>query len=71
MYFDLNGDGRWTTGDWSEKRQPEPVYYFPSKLALRANWDFEETFDYTVVPQLESKPMEIVKNGSAALNKKK
>ena len=71
MYFDLNGDGRWTTGDWSEKRQPEPVYYFPSKLALRANWDFEETFDYTVVPQLESKPMEIVKDGYAALNKKK
>lgn len=62
MYLDLNGDGRWTTGDWAEKRQPEPVYYFPSKLTLKANWEFEETFDHTAKPQLESKPREIVRD---------
>ena len=66
LYFDLNGDGRWTTGDWITKRQPEPVYYFPAKLTLRANWDFEEHFDYLARPQLEAKPRELRKDASAA-----
>lgn len=68
MYIDVNGDGRWTTGDWLTKRQPEPVFYFPSKLKLRANWDFEETFDYKSVPQIDSKPKALFKKPS---NKKK
>lgn len=65
LYFDLNGDGRWTTGDWATKRQPEPVYYFPAKLSLRANWDFEERFDYLARPQLEAKPRELRKDATA------
>ena len=69
MYIDENGDQKWTTGDWATHRQPEKVYYFPSKLSLRANWDFEETFDYTQVPQLESKPQELLQD--AAEKKKK
>ena len=62
MYLDLNGDGKWTPGSWEQKRQPEPVYYFPAKLTLKANWEFEETFDYTAKPQTESKPQEIRKD---------
>jgi hypothetical protein len=65
MYLDLNGDGRWTTGDWELKRQPEPVYYFRSKLSLKANWEFEESFDHTAVPQRDSKPQEIRKDTNA------
>lgn len=65
LYFDLNGDGKWTTGDWAEKRQPEPVYYFPAKLTLRANWDFEEIFDYLARPQLDAKPRELRKDASS------
>ena len=60
MYIDYNGDGKWTTGDWMKKRQPEPVYYFPSKLKLRANWDFEENFDHLATPQTSSKPRALV-----------
>ena len=60
LYIDLNGDGKWTTGDWLTKRQPEPVYYYPSKLKLRANWDFEENFDHLAVPQVESKPQALI-----------
>ena len=62
LYIDENGDGKWTTGDWATHRQPEPVYYFPSKLPLRANWEFEEDFDYMAVPQLDSKPQELLKD---------
>lgn len=60
LYMDYNGDGKWTTGDWLKKRQPEPVYYFPSKLKLRANWDFEESFDHLAIPQVDSKPAALV-----------
>lgn len=60
MYIDYNGDGKWTTGDWMKKRQPEPVYYFPSKLKLRANWDFEENFDHLATSQTSSKPRALV-----------
>ena len=56
LYIDLDANGKWTTGDWALKRQPEPVYYFPKKLSLRANWDFEETFDHLALPLLEQKP---------------
>lgn len=59
LYLDLNEDGHWTTGDWMKHRQPEPVYYFSGKLTLRANWDFEETFDIHAKPLLEQKPAEI------------
>lgn len=65
LYFDLDGNGKWTTGDWATKRQPEPVFYFPAKLTLRANWDFEEIFDYLARPQLDSKPRELIKDAAA------
>lgn len=65
LYFDLDGNGKWTTGDWATKRQPEPVFYFPAKLTLRANWDFEEIFDYLARPQLDSKPRELIKDATA------
>ena len=56
LYIDWNEDGEWTTGDWLQHRRPEPVYYYPAKLKLRANWEFEETFDHLALPQTESKP---------------
>lgn len=65
LYIDENQDGAWTTGDWDRHRQPEPVYYFAQKLALRANWDFEEEFRYLEGERLEQKPKEIVKDASS------
>ncbi len=39
---DQNKNGRWDTGDYFARRQPEPV--FSKKLeALRANWEIEAT----------------------------
>ena len=60
LYIDYNVDGKWTTGDWLSKRQPEPIYYYPNRLKLRANWDFEESFDHLAIPQVESKPEALV-----------
>lgn len=44
LFLDLDGDSVWTTGDYFLKRQPEPMFYFPKRLKIRDNWDFEETF---------------------------
>jgi hypothetical protein len=39
---DYNKNGRWDTGDYNEKRQPEPI--MQRKLdTLRANWEVEAT----------------------------
>ncbi|MBQ7531553.1 MAG: Ig-like domain-containing protein [Paludibacteraceae bacterium] len=61
LYIDVDGNGQWTTGDWALKRQPEPVYYYSKKLSLRANWEFEESFDHLALPLLEQKPKALIK----------
>lgn len=65
LYIDENEDGKWTTGSWAEKRQPEPVYYFPEKIQTKSNWDFEEEWDYQAVEQTKAKPAELIKASSA------
>lgn len=65
LILDINGDGKWTTGSLVEKRQPEQVIYFPKKLNLRANWNFEETFGWQSIPLLDQKPDAIRKDGNA------
>lgn len=61
MFMDKNSNGRWDTGDLSTKRQAEDVYYYPRKFTLKANWEFEETWDYTQLPLLKQKPVELNK----------
>jgi uncharacterized protein (DUF2141 family) len=38
---DINLNGRWDTGDYIKKRQPEDIYYYPENIELRANWTME------------------------------
>ncbi|MBE7175702.1 MAG: Ig-like domain-containing protein [Mucilaginibacter polytrichastri] len=42
--YDLNKDGRWTTGNVQRRTQPEPMYVYPKDITLRPNWDYEEKF---------------------------
>lgn len=70
MFLDRNGDGKWTTGSYLSSRQPEEVYYYPKKLKLIKNWEFEETWDYNAIPLLKQKPDELIKKpeGSGSKN---
>jgi uncharacterized protein (DUF2141 family) len=43
--YDLNGDGKWTTGDYILKRQPEPVSFYDQELEVKENWNFENNWD--------------------------
>ena len=60
LYIDQDGNGEWTTGDFALKRQPEQVYYYPKKLTLRANWEFEEVFDHLDPALRNTKPQALV-----------
>ena len=42
---DLNENNQWDTGNYLNKIQPEPVYYFKGEIDVRANWDLNETFN--------------------------
>lgn len=41
---DLNGNGKWDTGYYLEKRQAEKVLYMKQVMKVRQNWDFEQTW---------------------------
>ncbi|MGB5315883.1 MAG: hypothetical protein WBN56_07765, partial [Robiginitalea sp.] len=44
LIFDSNKNGRWDTGDYMTKRQPERIIYYPGSVEVRANWEQVETF---------------------------
>lgn len=37
--FDTNQDGRWNTGIWESRIQPEKVVFYPGEIIIRSNWD--------------------------------
>ena len=42
---DENGNGKWDTGNYLQRIQPEKVFYFSKELELRANWTIEEEWE--------------------------
>ncbi len=44
VIFDSNENGKWDTGNWLKKLQPERVSYYPGLIEVRANWEKIETF---------------------------
>ena len=41
LIYDSNRNGKWDTGNYRKKQQPEKVKYYPEPLTIRANWDME------------------------------
>lgn len=58
---DLNGNGKWDAGDYEKGLQPEPVYYYPGQLQLRAGWDINQDWNLTATPLIQQKPDAIKK----------
>jgi uncharacterized protein (DUF2141 family) len=48
VIYDQNGDGLWTTGDFSSGRQPEPVSYYPQEIETKKDWFIENPWDLKV-----------------------
>lgn len=45
VIYDINGDGKWTTGNFDTGRQPEPVSYYPNELEIKSGWEIENDWD--------------------------
>lgn len=50
---DRNGNGKWDTGNYRKKQQPEPIFYFDKPLSIRGYWELEESFDLDI-PKTDS-----------------
>ena len=45
IIFDADNDGKWTSGDFDKKRQPEQVTYYPDEIDVKAMFDIEQDWD--------------------------
>jgi len=61
MYYDHNGDGHWTTGDYAANRQGEEAYFYTGALQLRAGWEITQTWNPNAHPLYQQKPSKITK----------
>ncbi|MCD8264764.1 MAG: Ig-like domain-containing protein [Tannerellaceae bacterium] len=62
LIVDRNQNGKWDTGNYAEKLQPEEVFYSPKMYDVKQNWEVEETWDVRALPLPEQKSLEITKN---------
>lgn len=44
VIFDANGNGKWDSGNYLQKVQPEKVVYYPDIIEVRAFSEYENTF---------------------------
>ena len=44
MICDDNRNGKWDTGNFNLRRQPERVFYFNQKIETKSSWDIEYTW---------------------------
>jgi len=60
---DLNGNGKWDTGNFARRLQPEKVYYYDQVIDLpRKNSDQDLQWDIKALPVNKQKPLDITKN---------
>jgi len=60
-FVDKDGNGEWTTGDYDAGRSPEPVYYLPKEIPVKAQWEVDQDWNLTKVPLMRQKPQRLVK----------
>jgi hypothetical protein len=62
LVLDTNKNGKWDTGEFSDNRQPEMVYYYHKAFDLKPNWELSEDWDIAALPLDKQKPLEITQN---------
>ncbi len=59
---DLNGDGKWQSGDPLINLQPEQSFYYPKAITIKQNWNKVESWSVLATPLDQMKPEAILKN---------
>jgi len=49
VIYDIIGDGKWTTGDLIERRQPEPVSFYPQELEIKEDRVVDQDWDISTM----------------------
>lgn len=60
-FVDRNGDGEWTTGHFDSGLHPEPTYYFPKAISVKAQWELEQDWELRGIAPMRQKPAKITK----------
>ena len=69
-FVDRNGNGRWDTGDYRARLQPEDVYYYQRNMEAKAKWDIKQQWNLTERPRYGQKPGAITKQKADKERKK-
>ena len=63
MFDDVNGNGKWDTGEYEQKRQAESVWYIKRSWVLKQDWTHEtELWNINEYPIFQQKPDELQKD---------
>ncbi|MDR0506125.1 MAG: Ig-like domain-containing protein [Dysgonamonadaceae bacterium] len=68
---DLNANGKWDTGDYAKKLQPEQVYYYPTFIEIRKFSELEQHWNVKEISVEKQKPLDITKNKPAVKQPKR
>jgi hypothetical protein len=49
LIVDINGNGRWDSGNYYLKEQPEKIIFYEKPLTVRANWEME--IEWVIQPE--------------------
>lgn len=61
LIIDSNKNGKWDTGDYKNKIQPEEVFYYPQMVEFKANWDTTQDWNIKASPLPKQKLNELKK----------
>ncbi|MGL5958443.1 MAG: hypothetical protein ACRCZZ_07635, partial [Phocaeicola sp.] len=61
LFIDTNKNGVWDTGNYELNIQPEEVFYLPKVWEMKANFEFDETWNIRSIPVTKQKLDEIKK----------
>ena len=59
LFYDVNGNGRWDSGNFLKHIQPEPVRYNSKKLDVKAYRDYLEEWDVELLDLTKQKPQDL------------
>ncbi|WP_410880984.1 Ig-like domain-containing protein [Myroides sp. DW712] len=63
IIYDDNQNGKWDTGYYWDKRQPEETFYSDEPIDVRANWDINQDLDVLAIPKEKPAINQTIKPG--------
>jgi len=69
LIVDKNENGIWDTGNYKQKIQPEPCFFYEEEILLNAYWEVKKTWDLLKNPIVRKKPKKDKKEKTSEKNR--